>query len=44
VIEFIDIASKDIEKAPAFGVKIDIEYIQGMTKVKGKLITFLNIS
>jgi len=43
VLEVLDIAASDIEKAPAFGVDIETQFILGMAKVKQKVVTLLNI-
>lgn len=44
VNEVIDIASADVEPAPAFGARIRADFIQGMGKVKGKFVILLNAS
>lgn len=43
VLEVMDITADQIEDRPAFGVKLDTEYILGMAKVKGKVVTLLDI-
>ena len=43
VNEVLDINSNEIEKTPAFGVDLDIQFILGMAKVKQKVVTLLNI-
>ncbi len=43
VLEVLDIHAEDIENTPAFGVKLDTEFILGMAKVKNKVVTLLNI-
>jgi purine-binding chemotaxis protein CheW len=43
VIEVLDIDSGDIEQTPQFGVDLDTQFIQGMAKVKGKVVSLLNI-
>ncbi|MDD2651264.1 MAG: chemotaxis protein CheW [Candidatus Cloacimonetes bacterium] len=44
VLEVMDISQEDIENTPKFGIKLDTEFISGMAKVKGKVITLLNIN
>jgi purine-binding chemotaxis protein CheW len=44
VIEVLDIHEPEIEKAPTFGVEIDVQFIHGMAKVKQKVVTLLNIN
>ncbi|HOD55544.1 MAG TPA: chemotaxis protein CheW [Candidatus Cloacimonadota bacterium] len=44
VLEVMDISQQDIENTPKFGVRLDTDYISGMAKVKGKVITLLNIN
>jgi purine-binding chemotaxis protein CheW len=44
VNEVLDIAPADIEPAPAFGVHIGREFIQGMGKVKGRFVILLNVN
>ncbi|HOD53410.1 MAG TPA: chemotaxis protein CheW [Candidatus Cloacimonadota bacterium] len=44
VLEVMDIVQQDIENTPKFGVTLDTDYISGMAKVKGKVITLLNIN
>ena len=43
VNEVLDIASADIEPAPAFGAGMHTDFIQGMGKVKGKFVILLNV-
>lgn len=43
VLEVMDIVEDQIEERPSFGVKLDTEYILGMAKVKGKVVTLLDI-
>jgi len=44
VNEVLEIASSDIEPAPAFGARIRSEFIQGVGKVKGKFVILLNVN
>ncbi|HPY95792.1 MAG TPA: chemotaxis protein CheW [Candidatus Cloacimonadota bacterium] len=44
VLEVMDISQEDIENTPDFGIKLNTEYIAGIAKVKGKVITLLNIN
>ena len=44
VIEVFDIHNNEIEKTPAFGVDLDTQFILAMAKVKGKVVTLLDIS
>lgn len=44
VLEVMDIRQEDIENTPDFGIKLNTEYIAGIAKVKGKVITLLNIN
>ena len=44
VIEVFDINSNEIEKTPVFGVELDTQFILAMAKVKGKVVTLLDIS
>jgi len=44
VLEVIDINVNEIESAPPFGVEIDTDFILAMAKVKGKIVTLLDIS
>ena len=44
VLEVIDIHPNEIEITPTFGTDFDSDFILGMAKVKGKVITLLNIS
>ena len=44
VLEVLDIHSNEIEKRPAFGVDLDVQFILGMAKVKNKVVTLLNMS
>ena len=43
VSEVIEIASSDIEPAPAFGAKIRTDFISGMGKVNGRFVIILSI-
>ncbi len=43
VNEVVDIGSKDIEPAPAFGARIRPEFINGMAKQNGHFIILLNV-
>ena len=43
VIEVLDIPDEEIEKTPAFGTDIEMKFIQGMAKVKQKVVSLLNI-
>ncbi len=43
VSEVLNIQEKDIEQAPVFGSKLDIEYILGMAKIDGRVKILLNI-
>jgi purine-binding chemotaxis protein CheW len=40
----IEIASSDIEPAPAFGARIRTDFIEGMGKVDGKFVILLNVN
>lgn len=44
VREVQDIARESIEPAPAFGCSVPLDYIQGMGKVKDRVIVLLNIA
>jgi purine-binding chemotaxis protein CheW len=44
VIEVLDIHANEIEQTPTFGVDLDTQFILGMAKVKGKVVSLLNIS
>ena len=44
VIEVFDINANEIESAPVFGVDLDTQFILAMAKVKGKVVTLLDIS
>lgn len=43
VSEVLEIPSSEIEPAPAFGVKIRTDFIQGMGKVNGEFVIILNV-
>ncbi len=43
VSEVLEIATTDIEPAPAFGAKIRTDFISGMGKVNGKFVILLSI-
>jgi purine-binding chemotaxis protein CheW len=43
VHEVLEIPSKEIEPAPAFGAKIRTDFIRGMGKVGGKFVIILNV-
>ncbi len=43
VNEVVDIGSKDIEPAPAFGARIRPDFINGMAKQNGRFIILLNV-
>ena len=43
VSEVLDIAAKDIEDAPSFGVSVDTDFILGMGKSRGKVTILLDI-
>jgi purine-binding chemotaxis protein CheW len=42
VNQVLDIPASDIEPAPAFGAKINTDFIQGLGKVEGKFVILLN--
>ena len=44
VIEVLDIHESEIEKTPAFGTNIEMQFIHGMAKVKQKVVSLLNIA
>ena len=44
VNEVLEIASSDIEPAPAFGARIRSEFILGVGKVKGKFVILLDVN
>ncbi len=44
VSEVLEIASGDIEPAPAFGAKIRTDFISGMGKVNGKFVIILDVA
>jgi len=44
VIEVLDIHESEIEKTPTFGTNIEMQFIQGMAKVKQKVVSLLNIA
>ncbi|MEZ0205600.1 chemotaxis protein CheW [Ideonella sp.] len=44
VNEVLEIASSDIEPAPAFGARIRSEFIQGVGRVKGKFVILLDVN
>jgi len=44
VLEVLDIHAEEMERTPAFGVDLDIQFILGMAKVKNKVVTLLNIN
>jgi len=44
VIEVFDIHANEIEHTPVFGVEIDTQFILAMAKVKGRVVTLLDIS
>ena len=43
VSEVLEIPASEIEPAPAFGAKIQVEFIAGMGKVAGRFVIILNI-
>ncbi|NTV09901.1 MAG: chemotaxis protein CheW [Zoogloea sp.] len=43
VNEVVDIPDSEIEPAPAFGINIRTDFIEGMGKVAGKFVVLLNI-
>lgn len=43
VSEVLNIRGQDIEPTPAFGSKLDTDYILGMAKIEGKVKILLNI-
>lgn len=43
VNEVVDIALNEIEPPPAFGAKIQTDFIQGMGKVEGRFVIILNV-
>jgi purine-binding chemotaxis protein CheW len=43
VSEVLDIAAKEIEDAPSFGVTVDTDFILGMGKSRGKVTILLDI-
>jgi len=44
VNEVLDIASADIEAPPVFGARIRSDFIEGMGKVKGRLVILLDLN
>lgn len=44
VSEVLNISGEEIEATPSFGVKLDIDYILGMAKTKGKVKILLDIN
>ena len=43
VSEVLNITQEEIEDTPAFGTKLDIDYILGMAKIEGSVKILLNI-
>ena len=43
VIEVLDIHAPEIDQTPAFGFDYDISYIQGIAKVKNKVVSLIDI-
>jgi purine-binding chemotaxis protein CheW len=43
VSEVLNIGAEEIEDTPAFGTKLDTEYILGMAKIKGSVKILLDI-
>jgi len=43
VLEVLDIKDADIEKTPSFGANIEMQFIQGMAKVKQRVVSLLHI-
>jgi len=44
VSEVVNIKEKDLEETPAFGVRLDIDYILGMAKIAGGVKILLDIN
>ena len=44
VLEVLDIHANEIEQTPAFGVELDTHFILGMAKVKGRVVSLLNMN
>jgi purine-binding chemotaxis protein CheW len=44
VSEVLDIASKDIEKTPSFGVNLNTDFILGMGKIAERVVILLDIN
>jgi len=44
VSEVLDIMEEEIEKTPSFGIEIENQFILGMAKVKGNVVTLLNVN
>ncbi len=43
VLEVLDIENSQIEDSPQFGVELETSYILGMAKMKGNVVTLLDI-
>jgi purine-binding chemotaxis protein CheW len=43
VLEVLDINETEIEITPTFGVDVETQFIQGMAKVRNKVVSLLNI-
>jgi purine-binding chemotaxis protein CheW len=43
VSEVLDIAQEEIEPCPQFGESVQTDYIVGMGKVEGKVVTLLGL-
>jgi len=43
VDEVVNLAAADVEAAPDFGAAVDTSYLLGMAKVKGRVMTLLDI-
>lgn len=43
VSEVINIPDADVQEPPAFGVNVNIDFVQGMGKMAGRVILLLDI-
>jgi purine-binding chemotaxis protein CheW len=43
VVEVLNIAGADVEDTPSFGKEVEVPYVMGMAKVKGKVKILLDI-
>ena len=43
VSEVLTVVAEDIEETPAFGARVNTEFIEGVAKVKGRVMFILNL-